>query len=103
MSKANNHNDKNNVRNKAKFILTWYNLEKKKLRDSQKVLLLNKWISSCTEHEEYEMSNALLNEKRMLIRSMRIKKIGERSWIKKTLLIARIALRKYIRKLTNNK
>lgn len=86
-------NDRNNSRNKVKFILAWYNKERVKLRDGQKLLLLNRWITSCTLFEEYEMSNALLNEKRMLVRRMRISKVGERSFFNKLFLVMRVIKR----------
>jgi len=90
MDNVSNNNDRNNSRNKVKFILAWYSAERKKLNDNQKILLLNRWIKSCTQFEEYEMSNALLNEKRMLVRRMRIKKVGEKSFFKKLKLHAMV-------------
>lgn len=90
MDNVSNNKDRNNSRNKVKFILAWYDAERKKLNDNQKILLLNRWIKSCTEFEEYEMSNALLNEKRMLVRRMRIKKVGKKSFFKKLFLHAKV-------------
>ena len=63
-----------NINKKVKFIRAWYNLEKSKLSEKQKLELLNKWIAKCTKYEEYEMSNALLEEKKILIKSNRIKR-----------------------------
>lgn len=86
-------NNENNSRNKVKFILAWYNLEGKKLKDAQKLMLLNKWIKSCTQFEEYEMSNALLNEKRVLVRKIRITRVGDRSAFAKLKLLIKILIR----------
>jgi len=84
----------NNGRNKAKFIIAWYFAERKKLNDSQRILLLNKWIKSCTHFEEYEMSNALLTQKKILIRQIRISKIGERSFSNFMYLYLKMAIRR---------
>lgn len=86
-------NKKNNVRNKAKFIIAWYFAERKKLKDPQKILLLNKWIKSCTQFEEYEMANALLNQKKILVRQIRIAKIGERTLSKSLYILAKVMIR----------
>jgi hypothetical protein len=94
MEIASTGNDRNNARNKVKFILAWYHLENKKLKDDQKMLLLNKWIKSCTQFEEYEMSNALLNEKRILAREIRVKIVGERTLYKKLILFIKILKRR---------
>jgi hypothetical protein len=88
------NNNENNSRNKVKFILAWYNLEGKKLKDTQRLMLLNKWIKSCTQFEEYEMSNALLNEKRALVRKIRIARVGDRSAFAKLRLLIKILIRK---------
>ena len=59
---------------KVLAVLKWYDMEKIKMNDAQRILLLNKWIKSCTGFEEYEMSRALLSEKIKIIRARRYKK-----------------------------
>lgn len=87
-----------NADKKVKFILAWYNAEKKKLNDKKKLELLNKWIASCTQFEEYEMSNALLNEKRILIRKMRFMKKGPRTGYDVFMIKIKYLIRKIKRK-----
>jgi hypothetical protein len=79
---------------KVRFILAWYNAEKAKLDDGKKLKLLNKWIYSCAKFEEFEMSNALLNEKRKLVRKIRLARVGERTVFRRYMLLLRIAIRK---------
>ena len=86
--------NKNNSRNKAKFIIAWYYSERKKLNDLQKLALLNKWIKSCTQFEEYEMSNALLIQKKILVRQMRIAKVGEMSFSRMLLIFFKLFIRR---------
>lgn len=88
-------NDRNNSRNKVKFIIAWYHNERTKLKDNQKITLLNRWITSCTVFEEYEMSNALLNEKRILVRQMRLKKVGKKPLWKVIILHLKAAKRNF--------
>lgn len=83
----------NNSRKKIKFILAWYS-EQKHRSTTQKLILLNRWIKSCSQFEEYEMAKALLNEKRILIRQIRLSKIGERSFLQKLKLYFKILVRK---------
>lgn len=80
---------------KVKFILAWYNLEKNKLSPEKKILLLNRWIISCRDFEEYEMAESLKQEKIKVIREIRVKKKGKRTFFNRIALIAKIIIRKW--------
>lgn len=83
---------------KIKFILAWYNSEKYKYTTEQKLILLNKWITSCSQYEEYEMAKALLVEKIIVIKEIRLRKIGKRTFFKKVKLLIRFTIRKHKRR-----
>jgi hypothetical protein len=59
---------------RVKFIIAWYNIEKVRLIDAQRLLLLKRWIKTCLRSEEYEMANALMLEKVKQIRKMRTRR-----------------------------
>lgn len=82
---------------KIKFILAWYNSEKCKYTTEQKLVLLNKWISSCSQYEEYEMAKALLVEKIIVIKEIRLSRIGKRTFFRKAVLLIKITKRKYLK------
>jgi hypothetical protein len=79
----------NSTEKKVHFILTWYSEEQKKLNNEQKKALLEKWISSCTKYEEYEMADALLKKKIEVIRAIRT-----RTFFQKILLKIKVILRR---------
>lgn len=83
-----------NVGHKIAYIIARYNFEKEKLNNAQRLHLLNIWINTLTEFEEYEMASALLNQKIQLIRSLSFKKKKERSILKLLRLRMRILIRK---------
>lgn len=82
------------VNKKVKFIIAWYRSERNKLTTQQRIALLDKWINSCVKFEEYEMSNALLKEKRSLIHKIRSIKNGERNTVDVIKLRLKILVRK---------
>ena len=78
---------------KIKFILAWYSKEKIRLSNEQKLMLLNRWIKTCSAAEEYEMADALIHEKIKQIRDARIK----RGIVKTIKLRIKILIRKISR------
>lgn len=85
-------------KNKQKFILAWYKIEKRKLSLNQQLMLLKRWSDSCMESEEYEMVNVLKLERIKVIRQIRLKKKGVRSILNYLRLYLRILLRRIKRK-----
>jgi len=88
---------KNKLGAKALAIITWYRRDKKKFNDKKKLQLLNDWIKRCASLEEYEISSALLHEKHLLSRSIRLAKIGPRPKLKTIKLFFILNYRKFKR------
>ena len=56
------------VEKKIKFIKNWYIVECAKLSFVDKIKLAKMWIEICTKDEEYEMAEAIKQEKNKIIR-----------------------------------
>ena len=80
---------------KIAYIIARYNFEKERLNNAQKMHLLNTWINTLTEFEEYEMASALLSQKIQLIRSLSVRKKKQRSILRVLRLRLRILIRKF--------
>ena len=82
---------------RVKYILVRYNFEKEKLNVTQRLVLLDNWIASCTKFEEYEMAQALFSLKeaeKNLAKMVRHKKT--RTILQKIKLILKILHRKWL-------
>jgi hypothetical protein len=85
------------VRKKIEYILLRYKLDSKKLTPALKIELLKRWIQSCVDSEEYEMAIVLKTERNKIIRLLRIKKIGKRTFLQKIKIIFAWKKRRFTR------
>jgi hypothetical protein len=57
-----NFDDLDNIENKVKFIVSIFKHYQPNLTTNEQLNLLNMWVNSCVDHEEYEMAGALKEE-----------------------------------------
>jgi hypothetical protein len=83
------------VSSKVKFIINYYNAEKNKFNTVEKLDLLNRWIESCVEFEEFEMAHTLKLQRGYVMRAYRKENGRKRNILETFELLIKILIRKF--------
>ncbi len=79
------------IQKKIIALFTWYDQEKQKLSLKNRLRLLNMWVYTLADEEEYEIALAFMKYKKpIILRKLRMLRKGKRSFSQELRIILRI-------------